>query len=88
MCILYTFSLDICFYFVYNISIESEVKQMPITPKQMVKLLKKNGFYKVSQRGSHIKMRDDKGHQTTVPMHNKDLDKGTEDAILKQAGLK
>nr|DAX75498.1 MAG TPA: hypothetical protein [Caudoviricetes sp.] len=54
----------------------------------MVKLLKKNGFYKVSQRGSHIKMRDDKGHQTTVPMHNKDLDKGTEDAILKQAGLK
>ncbi len=61
---------------------------MPITPKQMVKLLKKNGFYKVSQCGSHIKMRDDKGHQTTVPMHNKDLDKGTEDAILKQAGLK
>lgn len=88
MCILYTFSLDICFYFVYNISIESEVKQMPIAPKQMVKLLKKNGFYKVSQRGSHIKMRDEKGHQTTVPMHNKDLDKGTEDAILKQAGLK
>lgn len=88
MRILYTFILDICLCFVYNISIESEVKQMPMTPKQMVKLLKKNGFYKVSQRGSHIKMRDDKGHQTTVPMHNKDLDKGTEEAILKQAGLK
>ena len=88
MCILYAFILDICLCFVYNISTESEVKQMPMTPKQMVKLLKKNGFYKVSQRGSHIKMRDDKGHQTTVPMHNKDIDKGTEDAILKQAGLK
>lgn len=61
---------------------------MPMTPKQMIKLLKQNGFQKVAQRGSHIKMRDDKGHQTTVPMHNKDLDKGTEDAILKQAGLK
>ena len=61
---------------------------MPMTPKQMVKLLKKNGFYKVSQNGSHIKFRDDKGHLTIVPMHNKDLDKGLEDAILKQAGLK
>ena len=61
---------------------------MPMTPKQMVKHLKKNGFYEISQRGSHLKMRDDKGHQTTVPMHNKDFSKGTEDAILKQAGLK
>ena len=54
----------------------------------MVTHLKKNGFYEISQRGSHLKMRDDKGRQTTVPMHNKDLSKGTEDAILKQAGLK
>ena len=61
---------------------------MPMTPKQMVKHLKKNGFYEISQRGSHLKMRDDKGHQTTVPMHKKDLSTGTEDAILKQAGLK
>ncbi|WP_295496870.1 type II toxin-antitoxin system HicA family toxin [uncultured Streptococcus sp.] len=61
---------------------------MPMTPKQMVTHLKKNGFYEISQRGSHLKMRDDKGRQTTVPMHNKDLSKGTEDAILKQAGLK
>ncbi|HER6367899.1 TPA: type II toxin-antitoxin system HicA family toxin, partial [Streptococcus pyogenes] len=28
------------------------------------------------------------GHQTIVPMHNKDLGKGLEDTILKQAGLK
>lgn len=81
-------SIDTTLINAYNISIESEVSNMPMTPKQMIKLLKKNGFYKVSQRGSHIKMRDDNGHQTTVPMHNKDLDKGTEDAILKQAGLK
>ncbi|HEP4268969.1 TPA: type II toxin-antitoxin system HicA family toxin, partial [Streptococcus pyogenes] len=56
--------------------------------KQMIKLLKKNGFYEVGQRGSHKKFRDDKGHQTIVPLHNKDLGKGLEDAILKQAGLK
>lgn len=88
MCILCAFYVDKISANTYNISMEREVSEMPMTPKQMIKLLKKNGFYKVTQRGSHIKMRDDKGHQTTVPMHNKDLDKGTEDAILKQAGLK
>ncbi|HGN9977449.1 TPA: type II toxin-antitoxin system HicA family toxin, partial [Streptococcus pyogenes] len=30
---------------------------MPMTPKQMIKLLKKNGFYEVSQNGSHKKFR-------------------------------
>ncbi len=62
---------------------------MPMTPKQMVKLLKKNGFEIVSQNGSHIKMRHNAtGRQTEVPMHSKDLKKGLENAILKQAGLK
>lgn len=62
---------------------------MPMTPKQMVKFLKKNGFEKLRQNGSHLFMRNPiTKRTTTVPMHNKDLDKGTEDAILKQAGLK
>ncbi|HFI0507287.1 TPA: type II toxin-antitoxin system HicA family toxin [Streptococcus suis] len=61
---------------------------MPMTPKQMIKMLKKNGFYEISQNGSHKKLRDDRGHQVIVPMHNKDLGKGLEDTILKQAGLK
>jgi len=43
----------------------------------------------VAQRGSHVKMRNDKtGRQTTVPYHSKSMKKGLEDAILKQAGLK
>ena len=53
---------------------------MPMKPKEMIRLLKKNGFIKISQNGS--------GKQTTVPLHSKDLKKGLEDAILKQAGLK
>jgi predicted RNA binding protein YcfA (HicA-like mRNA interferase family) len=62
---------------------------MPLTPKEMIKHLKKNGFELVSTRGSHVKMRNAAtGKQTEVPMHNGDLDKGTESAILKQAGLK
>lgn len=62
---------------------------MPITPKEMIKRLKENGFVEVSQNGSHIKMHNPKtGRMTVVPMHMKDLPIGTEKAILKQAGLK
>ncbi len=62
---------------------------MPMTPKEMVKLLKRNGFAEISQNGSHIKLKNGKtGRQTIVPMHNKAMSKGLEQEILKQAGLK
>ena len=63
---------------------------MPMTPKEMVKFLKANGFEEVRQPGtSNLRLRNPPtGKQTTVPMHNKDLGKGLEQAILKQAGLK
>ncbi|WP_289769022.1 type II toxin-antitoxin system HicA family toxin [uncultured Acetatifactor sp.] len=62
---------------------------MPMTPKEMIKHLKKNGFKVVGQSGSHVKMRNDAtGHQTEVPYHGTSLKKGLEQAILKQAGLK
>ncbi len=62
---------------------------MPLTPKQMIKLLKKNGFEVISQNGSHVKLRQpEAGIQTIVPLHSKDLKKGLEEAILKQTGLK
>ena len=62
---------------------------MPITPKEIVKILKKNGFIEVSQKGSHLKLKDEKSGKTViVPMHSKELPLGTEQAILKQAGLK
>lgn len=62
---------------------------MPMKPADMVKLLKKNGFTVVSQNGSHMKLRNMETERTViVPIHNKDLKKGTEQQILKQAGLK
>ncbi|MDR2047449.1 MAG: type II toxin-antitoxin system HicA family toxin [Clostridiales bacterium] len=62
---------------------------MPITPKEMIKKLQKNGFEVIGTRGSHVKLRNEKtGKQTEVPMHNGDLAKGIEHSILKQAGLK
>jgi predicted RNA binding protein YcfA (HicA-like mRNA interferase family) len=62
---------------------------MPMTPKEMMKLLQKNGFYVVGSNGSHFKLRNDvTGVTVIVPAHTKDLKKGTENGILKQAGLK
>ena len=62
---------------------------MPMTPKEMIKLLLKNGFIILSQNGSHIKLwNPDTNRQVIVPYHSKEMKKGLEQAILKQAGLK
>ena len=61
---------------------------MPLTSKELVKKLKKHGFEIVSQNGSHVKLYNKKTNKTLiVPYHSKDLKKGLEHAILKQAGL-
>ena len=61
---------------------------MPMTPKEMIRFLKKNGFVIVSQNGSHVKLKNfQTGKQTIVPCHGKAMKKGLEQAMLKQAGL-
>lgn len=62
---------------------------MPMTSKEMIRLLEQNGFICVRQNGSHKFFINEKTKcRTTVPLHNKDLPKGTEQKILKDAGLK
>lgn len=62
---------------------------MPLTSKQMIKLLEKNGFEFVRQNGSHRMYENSKTNKkVVVPIHDKDLKKGTEQKILKDAGLK
>ncbi|MCD7955693.1 MAG: type II toxin-antitoxin system HicA family toxin [Lachnospiraceae bacterium] len=62
---------------------------MPMKPADMIKLLKKNGFISISQNGSHVKLRNPgTGRQVIVPLHSKEMKKGTEQDILKRAGLK
>ena len=64
---------------------------MPMKPKEMLKFLKKHGFKEVKGegKGGHQKMRNvELDRQTNVPMHSKELTKGEEHDILKQAGLK
>lgn len=62
---------------------------MPMTPREMIKLLMQNGFIEISQNGSHKKLFNSATNKTViVPYHSKELKKGLEQSILKQAGLK
>mgnify|MGYP001589267263 CR=1 FL=1 len=60
-----------------------------VKPKEVIKILKILGFYVHHQSGSHIVMRHmfDSSRRVTIPMHNKDMKKGTLHNILKQAGI-
>lgn len=62
---------------------------MPMTPREMIKLLTENGFKEIRQNGSHKFFENSEtNRRTTVPYHSKDLKPGTEQKILKDAGLK
>lgn len=53
---------------------------------QMMAALQRARFEHVSQRGSHVKMRDAGGRVAIIPNH-KELAQGTIRSILRQAGL-
>ncbi|MCR8557724.1 type II toxin-antitoxin system HicA family toxin [Mucilaginibacter sp. BJC16-A38] len=57
---------------------------------ELLRILKKDGWYKKRQNGSHIVMvHATKTNTLIVPDHGSaEVGKGLENAILKQAGLK
>lgn len=59
-----------------------------LTPKKLIKILERNGFVLKRVHGSHhYYIHPVSKKIAVVPMHNKDLAKGTFHAILKQAGI-
>lgn len=55
--------------------------------KELVKLLKKEGWVLERVNGSHHIMEKD-GLPVSVPVHNTDIQKGLLHAIMKKTGLK
>jgi len=57
---------------------------------ELFRLLKKQGWFEVRQKGSHVIFQhNDKTEQLTVPYHaGKEVKKGLLVAILKQADIK
>jgi mRNA interferase HicA len=60
-----------------------------VTPRQLIRALRRAGFVLHHMRGSHHYFRhpDRPGILVTIPFHNRDLKRGTLRAILRQAGL-
>lgn len=57
--------------------------------RELEAILKEDGWFVVKQVGSHRQYKHPvKTGKVTVPIHSGDLDKGTVNSILKQAGLK
>ena len=54
---------------------------------EVVAALGRLGFVRVSQRGSHVKMKHADGRMTIVPVHPGDMPAGTLRGILRQAGV-
>lgn len=61
-----------------------------MTSRDILKILRKDGWYIVDQDGSHAQLKHPtKSGKVTVPIHgSKDIPPGTLNSILKQAGLK
>ena len=57
--------------------------------RTLIKILEADGWVLVAVRGSHHQFKHpSKPGRVTVPHPKKDLTKGTEASVLKQAGLK
>ena len=57
---------------------------------ELYRLLIKDGWYPISQKGSHVKMKHDKKNGIIIfPNHvSQELGKGLEKKLIKDAGLK
>jgi len=61
-----------------------------MTAREIVQRLERLGFKRISQRGSHLKLRRERDGNTytvVVPMHRKDIVVSVLRRILEQAGL-
>jgi len=59
-----------------------------LSPKKVIKILEKKGFILDRIKGSHhIYYHPESKRRVVVPLHKKDLPKGTFLEILKQAGI-
>ena len=64
-------------------------KRPALTSRKVLQLLKNHGFVVDHQTGSHLVLRHpNDGRRVVVPIHSKDLPKGTLHAILKQAQIR
>ncbi|MDR0294135.1 MAG: type II toxin-antitoxin system HicA family toxin [Oscillospiraceae bacterium] len=61
---------------------------MPSSSKEVLRMLRDDGWYEVGSEGSHVQLKHPaKLGKVTVPLH-REIKPGTLNSIKKQAGLK
>lgn len=58
-----------------------------LSGRKLVKIFKKLGYEKISQRGSHIKMKNYETESVIIIPDHKEVDRWTLKTILKQAEI-
>lgn len=58
-----------------------------VSGRKLVRIFEKLGYEKVSQKGSHIKMRDYAAGSVAIIPDHKEIDRWTLKTILRQAGI-
>jgi predicted RNA binding protein YcfA (HicA-like mRNA interferase family) len=59
-----------------------------LKPKELIKLLQKNGWNIKRINGSHYILENQDGETEVIPVHNTDMKIGLLNSILKRTGLK
>mgnify|MGYP001604841419 FL=1 len=60
-----------------------------MNPRKLIQLLRRNGFVFLRQSGSHAIFKNEmKNIKVVIPIHNKNIPRGTLHAILKDAEIK
>lgn len=69
--------------------VQQHMPKLPsLKPRRVVQKLKKLGFVSHHQEGSHLTMKHtETNRRAVVPMHLKDLKKGTLSAMLREAQI-
>ena len=62
-------------------------KLTTLSGRQIVKNFRKLGYEKISQKGSHIKMKNDMTESVVIIPDHKEVDRWTLKTILKQADI-
>ena len=62
-------------------------KPFLVSGRKLINLLKKFGFEKISQRGSHIKLKNYTAGITLIVPEHKEIDRWTLKTILRQAEI-
>ncbi|MBI4256938.1 type II toxin-antitoxin system HicA family toxin [Candidatus Uhrbacteria bacterium] len=60
-----------------------------LKPQEVVRVFERLGYIRHRQTGSHLILAhpDNHVHHPVIPLHNKDLKRGTLRAIIRQSGM-